>query len=359
MIKIVTTSEAFAALEERWNEMVAQCAKATPYQYHALCRLSWEMWKDKGDQLYIICHHKKEECVADAIFPCYLRNGELHWIDFHCDFDCPIDVSPQNERYEMYAEVVEHIQSNPSITMVSFSRILHDSPLLGYFHAMGGYTKIQVSNAYSVIPLLDNEPDTIASIATLVKQKQRKIKDIAKRGVKQTTKLYDPAADRYPGSDIVQLADHMVAEGIRDAAYMSNHFLSFFERLYEVGAIKVLISYEEDMPVASFFLLHDVHRNELIEWVLLYKHRRYNLQLMVHLLGIMKDRGIARLNLACGIYGYKMLNFHPEVHCVYAVHMWRTHSDYRRHTFRILMRSAIRSVAYRFTKLLKILEKQK
>ncbi len=353
MIKTVTTPEAFAALGERWDEMVAQCATSTPYQQHSLCRLSWEMWKNDGDELYIICHHKKEEWPADAIFPCYLRNGELHWIDFHCDFDCPLDVTPQNERYEMYAEVVEHIQGNPAIAMVSFGRVPQYSPLLGYFSAMGGCTKIQASNAYSVIPLLDSEADAIASIATLVKQKQRKIKDIARGGVKQTTKLYDPAADSYPGSDIVQLADHMVAEGIRDAAYMSSHFLSFFQRLYEAGAIKVLVSYEEGTPVASFFLLHDAHRNELIEWVLLYKHRRYNLQLMVHLLGIMKERGIARLNLACGIYGYKMLNFHPEVHCVYSVRMWRTHADYRRHELRTLLRGALRPVTYRLTRMLK------
>lgn len=94
MIKIISTHEAFVALGERWDEMAAQCATATPYQQHSLCRLSWEMWKTEGDQLYIICHHKKEEWPADAIFPCYLRNGVLHWIDFHCDFDCPIDVTP-------------------------------------------------------------------------------------------------------------------------------------------------------------------------------------------------------------------------------------------------------------------------
>ena len=353
MIKIISTHEAFVALGERWDEMAAQCATATPYQQHSLCRLSWEMWKTEGDQLYIICHHKKEEWPADAIFPCYLRNGVLHWIDFHCDFDCPIDVTPQNERYDMYAEVVKHIHSNPAITMVSFNRVPHYSPLIGYFRTMGGCTKIQASNAYSVIPLLDTQADAIASIATLVKQKQRKIKDIARGGVKQALKFYDPATNCYPKADIAHLAEHMINEGICDAKYMSSHFLSFFEKLYEARSIKVLVSYEDNTPVASFFLLYDAHRNEFIEWVLLYKHRRNNLQLMVHLLGIMKEHGITRLNLACGIYGYKMLNFHPEVHCVYEVQMWRTHAEYRRYKLHAMMLMAIRPLTKHFTRLLK------
>lgn len=142
----------------------------------------------------------------------------------------------------MYAEVV----------MVSFNRVPHYSPLIGYFRTMGGCTKIQASNAYSVIPLLDTQADAIASIATLVKQKQRKIKDIARGGVKQALKFYDPATNCYPKADIAHLAEHMINEGIRDAKYMSSHFLSFFEKLYEARSIKVLVSYEDNTPVASF-----------------------------------------------------------------------------------------------------------
>lgn len=74
---------------------------------------------------------------------------------------------------------------------------------------------------------------------------------------------------------------------------------------------------------------------------------------MVHLLGIMKEHGITRLNLACDIYGYKMLNFHPEVHCVYEVQMWRTHAEYRRYKLHAMMLMAIRPLTKHFTRLLK------
>lgn len=327
MIKVVTTIEEFTALESRWNEMMAQCSTATPYQVYALCKLCWEMWKCPGDLLYIICHHKKEEWPIDAIFPCYLRYGVLRWIDFHSDFCSPIEVVPFNERYEMYSEVVQHINSNPGISMVKFSRVPADSPMLGYFNALGGYSKIQVSNAFSVIPLNLMENDPISAISTLVKQKQRKIRDIDREN--QTTYFYDVSFDPYPKKDIQELADHMVDEGMRNVAYMSPHFLSYFEQLYAAGVVKVLVSYDSDdkSPLASFFLLHDTHRNELIEWVLLYKCRRHNLQLMIHLLKIMHSLGIDHLNMACGIYNYKLHNFHPEVHNVCCLRMWRTHAE--------------------------------
>ncbi len=194
MIKVISTTEGFAALEERWSEMAQQCAEATPYQTFALCWLCWEMWRPADGELYIICHHKKEEWPTDAIFPCYLLKGVLHWIDFHSDFCAPIETVPYNERYEMYAEVVKHVLADPRIREVNFSRVPAHHPLLGYFKALGGFSKILVSNAYTLVPLNLEEKDSIAALSTLVKQKQRKIREIVRGGGK--TQVADTSCRR-------------------------------------------------------------------------------------------------------------------------------------------------------------------
>ncbi len=348
MIKVITTVEGFASLEERWNGMMRQCAEATPYQTFALVRLCWEMWHPSGSSLYIVCHHKKEEWPADAIFPCYLLRGVLHWIDFHCDFCVPVETVPYNERYEMYAEVVRHIAADPAIRSVSFSRVPATHPLLGYFRALGGYSKTEMSNAYTVIPLDMGEKDSISAISTLVRQKQRKIREIVRNGDRGGYEHFLSSSSPYPERDVRELADAMTATGMRNAAYLSDRFLSFFRRLYDSGVVSVMVGYDvQHSPVSCFFLLRDEHRNELIEWVLLYKERRHNLLLMTQLLDYMYAHGICRLNMACGIYAYKLTNFHPEVHNVCSFRMWRTHGDYRRQELRALAAGVVRSVCYR------------
>ena len=354
MIKVITTDGGFASLEERWNEMMRQCAAATPYQTFALVRLCWEMWHPAGSSLYIICHHKKEEWPADAIFPCYLLRGVLHWIDFHCDFCVPVETVPYNERYEMYAEVVKHIAAAQDIRSVSFSRVPACHPMLGYFRALGGYSKTVVSNAYTVIPLDSGEKDSISAISTLVRQKQRKVREIVRNGDWGGYEYYQSPSSPYPEGDVRELAEAMTVAGLRNAAYLSDRFLSFFRRLYDCGVVSVMVGYDvRHSPVSCFFLLRDAHRNELVEWVLLYRERRHNLLLMTRLLDYMHANGICRLNMACGIYAYKLTNFHPEVHNVCSFRMWRTRRDCRRDELCALVKGVLQSAGFRLKHLVR------
>lgn len=319
MIKLYQNTLAFTEIQRDWDDLYKESPHATPYQLYDFVKLSWEIWSMPDDVLYIVCHHKKEEWPADAIFPCYIRNGELRLIDFHSDFCNPLECAPLNERHELYFEFFNFIKSDIRVKRICFHNITSDCPLAGYFTAFGRYPDISAKTGYSVIEMTDN-PSTewIGNITTLAKQKQRKVKDIIKKYASVELVTFNSSDSGYPEDDIEKIASSMVKADIRSENYLSAKFKDYLKSLYVSGITNIAIIYENKIPRASFFLLFDNHANEWIEWILLYTDKRYNIVLMCEWLKKMHETQppCHRLNLACGLYEYKLHNFHPAIHLV-------------------------------------------
>lgn len=319
MLKLYRDINNLSTIKGNWDNLYNASDIATPYQRYDFVVLTWSTWCMPGDKLYIVCHHKKEEWPADAIFPCYIRKGVLRLIDFHSDFCEPLECVPLNERYELYLEFFNYIAKDAHIKRLHFHNIKSESPMVGYFLAFSRFPDISSRTGYSVIEMSDDRSnDWIGNIQTLARQKQRKIKDIVKKFTDVRLVTFDNSTNAYPSEDIDVVADAMIDADIRSNEYLSDTFKSYLKTLYESNIVRVAIIYERNIPKAVFFLLFDSHSDEWIEWILLYTDKRYNIVLMCEWLKYMYESQppSLRLNLACGLYEYKLHNFHPNIHIV-------------------------------------------
>ena len=352
MIKAITSESDFEKIKKNWDDIYDICNTATPFQAYNFVKTNWDVWKPEKAQLFVICHHKKEEWPADAIFPCYIIDGILKWIDFHCDFCEPLYTVTRDEQYELFNEVIGFILNSKVIHKIDFSRLKPDCLLGGYLLALCKHVDIKAITGYSIINIKGEEA-WISNMESLSKKKQRNLKDAVKKINFSDFKIYQRSNAPFPESDVNNLANYMTKIGIRDSQYLNAKFVNYLKRLYESGILWTAIGYENNVAAGCMFILPKNDTKEYIEWIMLYREKKHNLFMMKMVIDALSKTSIPdfKFNMANGLYPYKLTNFHPSIYPTYRVRVYSSSMA--------LYKSELRELLTRITTSIKFIIKHK
>ena len=128
----------------------------------------------------------------------------------------------------------------------------------------------------------------------------------------------------YPEETLLDMANQMISQGIRAKEYFSEQMLSWWKILYENDMLSVAVLYEEHLPVACTLIFKDIEKNECITWIMLYLDSKWNMRSNLYIVNYIYQHGDGTLNLARGIYDYKVTNFHPDVRPLFCVKIAKT-----------------------------------
>ena len=340
MIRVIKTQVEFDTLQQRWDELFVSSSSATPYQSFKFNKLSWIHWRNSNDILYIICYHKQEENPCDAIIPCYLHNdSELRLIDFMSDF-CDIIVSDElSDCYDMYYEIFQEIIKDKDVKYISFSNLRYDSRLFAYFSAFGKAKEIQYITGYTIMNMTPSpsDRDFIASIPNINSCHRKNLRKYNKKSQEFDFSYMTSSDSSFPEKEIHELADYMIRAGMRKKEYFNESFFYGLRALYNEGIVKIAMNKKKGKVQSCLFLLNKSASDDMITWIILYKHKDDNIMLNMPILKMMYEQGILSFNQARGLYTYKLQNYHPKVFNLYKMNIYRSKKDMNVVTIKIMM----------------------
>ena len=321
MIKIITDTSGFKALEEDWNSLYERSVLRTPFQSFSYNYLSWtEFMKEKG-VLYIITVRRPNTNELEAIFPCLIERGVLLFInDRHTDF-CTAIIDERIGRgdHRLYEEVAKYLQGDSRVKFVRFDNVMAEDMLLAGFKPFFKTQYCYEINAYSKLDIYQRDGDKTCfdAIRNVNAQRRKKLAAQLKRaGELQLSVSEKKGGDIYPEEAIINMVEAMIKEGTRERGYFSEPMLKEWKCLYEAGVLSVAILRQEEIVKSINFIIRDNLCKDYIKWLMLYIDKRYNLLLSLKLIEYLYEKG-ATINFARGIYDYKMVNFHPDVYNLY------------------------------------------
>lgn len=187
---------------------------------------------------------------------------------------------------------------------------------------------VQDINYYPLVPIKASSKDKIfIDGLTTVPSKRRgnlkksytQISDRCEMKVMSKSDGY-----KYPEEILLDMANHMINQGIRTKEYFSEQMLSWWKVLYENDILSVAVLYEEQLPVACTLIFKDIEKNECITWIMLYLDSKWNMRSNLYIVDYIYQHGDGTLNLARGIYDYKVTNFHPDVRPLFCLKIAKT-----------------------------------
>lgn len=321
MIKILKTKDEFIAFKQDWNEFYAQLDYVTPFQSYSFNFNSWSKL-ESDERLYIICIYREVNMLLQAIFPCIItKKGILQFINgIHSDFCGALILEDVRKDYHLYKEFVDYINDTVEIKGFMFDNLKEDnymSAVFGYFFK-GMQTRIANKWSYFHVNAKQELDKTyLDSMSHLSRKDKYKLVKVNKKFAPYNMKLFKISENSYPKDIVDSIIHAMLALGIRTEAYFSDDFKSIIENLYNDGVLSVAVTYKGNEPlVANLYLIQD---NEYINWLVVYKERRYNTMNLLQSVEYIYNNGGGILNFARGIYEYKVSNFRPEIHNLYRV----------------------------------------
>ncbi len=329
MIKVIDSIDKLREFENEWIRLYNESNDTTPFQEFGYVYSSVKNSSLFSDKLLIITIHNAQLKRCVAIFPLYLNNGILRYINYrHTDFCAPLILEGQSH-YNLYKEFCEYISDNNNIKRIVWDNISVSNPIISTLKAKFRYLIASDINYYSDIEIQRSKGDRdfwsslnymSSHQKNVLKKEQKRIPEgcVLKIHNKKT-------GDEYPQKDIISLINVMVESGSRSNEYFSEEMLSFWKDLYEYGTLSIATIYDNDRPVVSNLLFIDQNKNEYISWILLYRDTFWSSAIYIELIKYIystHENGI--LNFARGIYAFKIIKFHPDVKALFSVRISKT-----------------------------------
>lgn len=322
MIKILKTKEELIQMRESWGELCTQSSLVTPFQTFDYILAAWNFLNENDSKLHVICLFRQKDNLLQAIFPfCLNKKSYLVFInDRHSDFCREIIRKEFADDYHVYEEVADYIKSNKEIRGLCFDNQRSDSRLSAYFCYFFVSPVVVRRTAFSTVTIPKNENQTknvVDALPNLNTKDRYRLKNILKKAVGEDFIVY--ANDEwleYPESIIKQLIDVMIDNKIRTEDYFDERMQTLFSDLYCAGLLQVHVTSKEGVPMAANLYLKSSGCDEYIDWIALYKEKKYNLDNILATIGYIAETG-GVLNFARGTYPYKIHNFRPCISNLY------------------------------------------
>lgn len=322
MIKILKTKEELILMQDSWNELYTQSSSVSPFQTFDYVLAAWNFLNEKDSKLHVICVYRQKDKLLQALFPfCLKKKNYLVFInDNHSDFCSEIVRKEFADDYHVYEEVADYIKSNEEIRGMRFDNQRPDSRLSAYFCYFFVSPVVVRRTAFSTVSISKNDNQTKNVVDTLpnLNTKDRyRLKNIQKKAVGEDFVVYSKNEGKeYPETTIKQLIDDMIDNKIRTEDYFDGRMLTLFSDLYHAGLLQVHVTLKEETPLAANLYLKSSDCNEYIDWIALYKEKKYNLDNLLATISHIAEIG-GVLNFARGTYPYKIHNFRPCISNLY------------------------------------------
>lgn len=322
MIKILRTSEELVQMQDSWNELYTQSFQAGPFQTFDYVLAAWKFMNNKDSELHVICVYRQKDNLLQAIFPfCLNKKSYLVFInDRHSDFCREIIRREFADDYHVYEEVADYIKSNKVIMGMRFDNQRSDSRLTAYFCYFFVSPFVVRQTAFSTVNISKNDnraKNVVETLPNLNTKDRYRLKNIQKKAMGEDFIVYAKDLEMdYPETLIRKLINDMIEKKIRTVDYFADRMQTLFSDVYRAGLLQVHVTLNEGVVVAANLYLKSSFSEEYIDWIALYKEKKYNLDnILATISHIAKTGGV--LNFARGTYPYKVHNFRPCISNLY------------------------------------------
>ncbi|MCM1291729.1 MAG: hypothetical protein NC207_07350 [Bacteroides sp.] len=320
MVNIIKDRESLIAIKPEWDSLYNESKSITAFQSFGFVEscLDFVDLENSGNTLYIITIFDSQLKSIVAIFPCILSpKGDLEFINQrHCDFCMPL-IKPTKDHYNLYKELAEHIKDNSKIKGINFQNIPSGLPILSALKYHYKYIIVRDINFYPIVPIIPDETnkhftDSFITVPSKKRWNLKKSFSQAKENI--TFRIISSSRDNeYPERVITDLVEAMVHNGSRTSEYFSERMFSWWKKLYYNGVLSFAVVSEGDVPKSCTLVFYNEIKNECVTWIMLYEDSKWNMRSNLLISEFIYNKGKGVLNLARGIYDYKVSNFHPDV----------------------------------------------
>lgn len=348
-ISVIETEEAFAALQERWEQLVAGNPSARIFQTFSWCYAAWTVYHvkhDVGGRLYIL-HVARESHDEEAILPLWIdRAGTLRFIGDSISDVCDA-VCRAHEGYwhQLYADTALFLNEQHGFQRIKLIHLLPSSELMIYFNVYCPDVRLFGMDACSFIALPQKE--SLLDALTYLSAKDRsRVRALGRKADNYSHRILSKAhRDAFPTEIVIGLRDEMCKRKMRVYAFFPDEMVTFVRSVYDSGLCEIVVSWQYDAPVAASFRL--LCGDSVNFWVMLYLDSMLTtLQYVVYLKEKVRE-GDHLYDFGTGAYAYKLGTFRPQVLPLFCLEsapltLGRITADFRC-TFRAYLKFKVKS----------------
>jgi len=329
MIKIVTCETQLSIYESDWNSLYEKTSGATPFQKYGYVVATLYFIKNEGKFPYFIFVRDAQRKEIVAIFPFVVtKRHKLEFINqIHSDFCMPL-INPEIDHFNLYKELSDHIKNDKMIRDLNLINVPAGNSLLSSFKFHFKYSIVHDINYYPIVPIganVSNKSFIDGFITVPSKRRGNLRKSFSQIEDRCQLKIIRKSnGDNYPEEIVFDLTNQMIKDEIRGKDYFSDQMLSWWKRLYEYDVLSLAILFEEQKPVSCTLIFQDDKNNECVTWIMLYVSNVWNMRANLFISKYIYDHGDGALNLARGIYDYKVTNFHPDIKPLFCLKIAKT-----------------------------------
>ena len=306
MIKVITTIEGFKNLESDWTVLYEKSMSKTPFQSFSYNYWAWTEFHDEEGCLYLLVSRSNVTKCINGIFPCFIdKKHTLRFInDKHTDF-CSAIIDNEDFGHSSYEELSGHLQTDTNIRIIHFANLEYDNQLKSSFKPFFKNLYVFENNAYSKLSIVphDKDKDFVDCLQGLNAKGRWKIrKELSSQDQLRFELVSVSSGKGFPQDVIDELRSIMICKGERTSEYFSERMLSFWRSMYQDGLLVVALLYKENSIYSAYLMFFDIFKNEYIEWIVLYREKKYNLVASIKLIEYLYNEGGAYLNCARALY---------------------------------------------------------
>jgi hypothetical protein len=337
--RIVSTEEAFFALQTDWDKLYENQSCKSVFQTFTYNYHSWKDCLAKKGELFVIVGMNNEFDVL-AIAPLYIdQKGKLRFMnDVHTDFTTFL--YKEEALLFLGKMMLAVLKKWPKIKSLQLINLFDErlaSQLNCHFptHKLL-YANMQYSSMRSV---KESFPNNFLHL----NHKQRNNLQRIQKKYNYQQHLYRQLTDAFPLELINALREKMIASGSRDENFLSVSQLSLIQHMYEKGLLVVNTIMNNDVVCAISLILEQ--EEEYVFWIDLYdEQKQMNLHAYCQFISSMCQEKASAYNMARGTYFYKMHNFSPEPYNLYAFSYHQKWMPFVIHSFRFSIKEGVKSL---------------
>ena len=273
----------------------------------------------KSELFFVI--YKIKQQVTHYI-PLYIDHKHtLRFIfDRHTDY-CACIGPPIN--FVMVKELVKLITDHPGVKRIEFDNLLADDPLLnGFRHFLKSGTAISCYNNHSFIELTGGK----LYFDQLKSKEKSELKRVQKKNENFPFEVFSNNKP-FPGHQIQQLRDQMIASKSRDADFFDHPFMALSEALYQAGELEVFSKLDKGELVSASMVLKN--KNYRMVWIDLFADIQFiNLSAYIDYIQYLEQFPQTTFSFGRGSYDYKAKNFQPKLQNLYNLRYSKSKWDF-------------------------------
>lgn len=312
-IRVISEIKEFKKIQADWVNLF-NSGKYSVFQSFEFNYYSWksELSKNKRNTLCIVLLRNKDMLLA--VLPLYIDSRKrLRFInDKHADF-CDFLV---NDIFD-FEVILFEIRKQVLYTSVHLINLKEDSFVYDF------YKKLDIKTVY--IKSFENYSDLVLSEGNFpdnyyrYKSKNKAVfRRIRRKNNDKSYYLLSKDEGDFPIKEIAVLKQRMIKLGLRGSDFLNSNRLLLLEKLFNSDKLLVsMIKGNNEIYALSFILKN---ADEYLFWISLFDNiKMIHIYNYISFMEKVSGNNKIKISFGRGAYGYKVINFKPDVKQLFAV----------------------------------------